>query len=56
MPEPQIAAVTAISLLPGFGAFLLAPILDWRFSRRAYAVAFSLLAALCLAAAMACIS
>ena len=53
--EPQIAAVTAISLLPGFGVFLLAPILDWRFSRRAYAVAFSLLAALCLAAAMACI-
>jgi PAT family beta-lactamase induction signal transducer AmpG len=55
VPEPQIAAVTAISLLPGFGAFVLAPILDWRLSRRAYAVGFSLLAALCMAAALASI-
>lgn len=44
VPEPQIASVTAIGLIPTFGSFLLAPILDVRFSRRSYAIAFGLLA------------
>ena len=44
VPEPQIASVTAVGLIPSFGSFLLAPILDVRFSRRSYAIAFGLLA------------
>jgi PAT family beta-lactamase induction signal transducer AmpG len=50
--EPQIASVTAIGLSPGFCSFLLAPLLDWRFSRRAYAVGFSVAGAVCAAAAL----
>jgi PAT family beta-lactamase induction signal transducer AmpG len=46
VPEPSIASIVAIGLIPSFAAFLLAPLLDWRFSRRSYAVAFALLAAL----------
>jgi MFS transporter, PAT family, beta-lactamase induction signal transducer AmpG len=43
VPEAQIASVTGIALIPGFIGFLLGPLLDWRFSRRAYAIVFSLL-------------
>jgi PAT family beta-lactamase induction signal transducer AmpG len=50
--EPQIASITAIGLSPGFCSFLFAPLLDWRFSRRAYAVGFSVVGALCAAAAL----
>ncbi|MGH7011184.1 MAG: MFS transporter, partial [Caulobacteraceae bacterium] len=39
--EPVIAAVTALGLLPGFLSFLLAPLLDWRFSRRVWALLFT---------------
>ncbi len=47
VPEPQIAGVTAIGLIPGFCSFVLAPLLDWRFSRRTYAVVFAVVGALC---------
>ena len=32
VPEPRIATITAIGLTPTFFNFLLAPILDWRFT------------------------
>ncbi|HEX3700465.1 MAG TPA: MFS transporter [Phenylobacterium sp.] len=44
VPEPQIAQITGLALVPGFCAFLVAPILDVRLSRRTYTVLF---AALC---------
>ena len=47
-PEAAIASLTAIAYSPGFWAFLLSPILDVRFSRRFYAVALALIAALTL--------
>ena len=42
-PESAIAMVTTISLVAGFTNFLLAPLLDWRLSRRAYAIIMALL-------------
>jgi len=42
-PETRIAAITAMALLPGFVSFLMAPLLDWRFSRRAWAIVFTLM-------------
>jgi len=46
VPEPQIAVVTSLYLATGFLSIPLAPLLDWKFSRRSYAIAFALLAAL----------
>ena len=46
VPEPQIAGITSIALMPLVAAFILAPLLDWRFRRRSYAIAFTVLAAL----------
>ena len=46
VPEQQIAGVTAIALMPGFLSFLLSPLLDWRLSRRTYAIGFSVLGAI----------
>ena len=43
VPEAQIASVTGIALIPGFVSFLLGPLLDWRFSRRVYAIVFAVL-------------
>ena len=43
LPEARIAAITAMALAPGFVSFLLAPLLDWRFSRRTWAILFTLL-------------
>jgi PAT family beta-lactamase induction signal transducer AmpG len=40
----KIAAVSSACLFPGFWVFFLGPLLDLRFSRRAYATAFALLA------------
>ena len=45
VPEQKIAAITAMVLTPTFLSFLLGPLLDWKFSRRAYAIVFSCLAA-----------
>jgi PAT family beta-lactamase induction signal transducer AmpG len=42
-PESAIAMVTTIALVAGFANFLVAPILDWRFSRRSYAIGFAIL-------------
>jgi PAT family beta-lactamase induction signal transducer AmpG len=44
-PEQKIASVTAIALTPTFFGFLLTPLLDWRLSRRTYAIGFCLLSA-----------
>ena len=46
VPEPQIAQITGLALVPGFCAFLVAPILDVRLSRRSYTVLFSALTGL----------
>jgi PAT family beta-lactamase induction signal transducer AmpG len=56
VPEPQIALVTTIALVPGIAAFLLGPLLDWRFSRRSYAILFAVLGAACQFAALVSIS
>ncbi|HZZ88050.1 MAG TPA: MFS transporter, partial [Caulobacteraceae bacterium] len=45
VPEAQIASVTTIALIPAFIGFLLGPLLDWRFSRRFYAIAFAVVGA-----------
>jgi MFS transporter, PAT family, beta-lactamase induction signal transducer AmpG len=46
VPQPLIASVTATAMIPTFCGFLLAPILDVRFSRRSYALVFGVLTAL----------
>ena len=56
MPEPVISDITAIGLAPGFAIFLAGPLLDIRFSRRAYAVAATILTALASVAAVLAIS
>jgi PAT family beta-lactamase induction signal transducer AmpG len=45
-PESRIAGITAMALAPGFVSFLMAPLLDWRFSRRTWAIVFTLLTGL----------
>jgi PAT family beta-lactamase induction signal transducer AmpG len=51
VPEAEIADVTSAMLISIFTCFLFAPILDWRFSRRTYALALALLSGvLCFAA------
>ena len=52
VPQDHITAVTGFALIPGFCGFALAPLLDWRFSRRFYAIAFTLMAAVCQFGAM----
>ena len=47
VPEQRIASMTAVVLIPGFLSFILAPLLDWRFSRKAYAILFTVVAAAC---------
>jgi len=47
VPQDQITSVTGIALIPGFCGFALAPLLDWRFSRRLYAIIFTVIAAVC---------
>jgi len=42
-PESAIATVTTVALIAGFVNFLLAPVLDWRLSRRTYAIIMALL-------------
>lgn len=54
VPEPRIAAITAITLAASFTGFVFAPILDWRFTRRFYAIVMAVLAALLLFAAFLC--
>jgi PAT family beta-lactamase induction signal transducer AmpG len=52
VPEATIAAMSAVELSPGFWAFLLSPALDVRFSRRWYACALAIIAAVLLLLAM----
>jgi PAT family beta-lactamase induction signal transducer AmpG len=52
VPEVKIASLTAVVLIPGFINFLFGPLLDWRFSRRAYAIGFAVLGGVCLAGAL----
>ena len=42
VPEPQIAAISGLSFLPGTFNFLVAPILDVGLSRRTYATVLAL--------------
>ena len=51
-PEPTIAWVTTVGLAPSFLSFIAAPLLDWRFSRRAYAIVLAVIGALCSFAAL----
>lgn len=51
VPEGAIAGLTAISISPGFWAFLFSPVLDVRFSRRFYAIGLAVFAALTLVVA-----
>src|SRR4051812_14628589 len=55
VPQPTIAQVTAVGLIPTFCSFFFSPILDWRFTRRAYAIALALLTGASLVAALASI-
>src|SRR5262249_18592256 len=45
--EADIAWVTSMYLTPGFVSFLLGPLIDWRWPRRAYAVLLAVVAAAC---------
>ena len=56
IPETSIANVTSIMLVSTFTSFLLAPILDWRFSRRTYAVALALASGLLCFTSLICIA
>ena len=48
VPESTIAWITSAALVPLFASFILAPVLDWRFSRRFYSILTASLAALLL--------
>ncbi len=52
VPEAKIASVTAFGLFATFASFPFTPILDWRFSRRVYAVGLAIVAALLSFAAL----
>lgn len=45
VPEPVIAELTTLALVPSFAVFLLGPLLDIRFSRRTYAISATVLTA-----------
>jgi PAT family beta-lactamase induction signal transducer AmpG len=55
VPEQRISLVVAIGLLPSVTGFLFSPILDWRFSRRFYAIVLALLAGLLQFLALVCL-
>lgn len=52
VPEAEIAGITALAGSPMFWAFLVCPILDVRFSRRTYAIAGAVIAAVLMPVAM----
>jgi PAT family beta-lactamase induction signal transducer AmpG len=49
VPEARIAVITATAMSPAFWIFLVCPMLDVRFTRRFYAIASSLFAAIFMA-------
>jgi len=52
VPEARIAAITAAALVAGIVSFAAGPLLDWRLSRKTYAILFASLGALFIAAAL----
>jgi PAT family beta-lactamase induction signal transducer AmpG len=52
VPEATLAAMTAVTISPGFWTFLFSPLLDVRFSRRWYSVVTAVVAAGLLALAL----
>jgi PAT family beta-lactamase induction signal transducer AmpG len=56
VPEPRIASITATGLFPTFGGFIFSPLLDWRFSRKTYAIVLTLIAAACALASLLAIN
>ncbi len=52
VPEKEIASITAIGMSPTFLGFLFSPLLDWRYSRRTYALALTLIATVASFAAL----
>jgi PAT family beta-lactamase induction signal transducer AmpG len=52
VPEATIAAVTAVTISPGFWTFLVSPVLDVRFSRRWYSMVTAVAAATLLSLAL----
>lgn len=54
VPEPVIAELTTLALIPSFAVFLLGPLLDIRFSRRTYAIGATVLSAIAPAVAILC--
>jgi PAT family beta-lactamase induction signal transducer AmpG len=52
VPESTIATMTAVMASPGFWTFLVSPVLDVRFSRRGYAVATAMAAAVLMIGAL----
>jgi len=53
IPTGQIASITAVIFSPSFWAFLIAPMLDVRLSRRTYALIFGFITALAVGVAVA---
>lgn len=56
VPEAAIAGVTSTMLISVFTSFLFAPMLDWRFSRRTYALALTVLSGGLCFAALLCVN
>ncbi|MBV8398434.1 MAG: hypothetical protein JOZ17_06805, partial [Acetobacteraceae bacterium] len=52
VPEVTIASIAAVAMSPGFFSFLLSPMLDVWFSRRAYATALAICAAVLTGASL----
>lgn len=52
VPETSIAWITATALISSFTSFLLAPVLDWRLSRRTYAIITAVLSGVMTFAAL----
>ena len=52
VPEPKIAAITALASTPGFWFVFFSPILDVRFSRRWYATVFAALSGIAVTVAV----
>jgi MFS transporter, PAT family, beta-lactamase induction signal transducer AmpG len=53
--ESEIAGITAVSLTPGFWAFLFSPMLDVRFSRRWYSVVLAIVTAVSVVVVFLCL-
>lgn len=52
VPEPVIASITAVGLIPGFASILVSPMLDVWLSRRSYALAMAAVASVAALAAL----